>query len=81
MASSVYVQDIADDKAEMTATLSTGISVNHLISILIALFGGWIWQNTGIEVLFTMSALLGVANSIYAATIPKEGRAVPQKKN
>jgi len=71
MASSVYVKALADSKEEVTATLSTGISVNHLISIIIALFGGWIWHTAGIEMLFTLSALLGIANSIYAATIPK----------
>ena len=69
MASNVYVQDISDDEEEVRATITTGISVNHLISILIALFGGWIWQVTGIETLFSLSAILGLINSIYAATI------------
>ena len=71
MASNVYVQRIASSQEEITATLSTGISVNHVISILIALLGGWIWEKTGIEVLFLMSAFLGLLNSIYAATIKK----------
>ncbi|MDR2101171.1 MAG: MFS transporter [Treponema sp.] len=71
MASNVYVQDIASSQEEITATLSTGVSVNHVISILIALMGGWIWKVTGIEVLFSISAFLGLLNSIYAATITK----------
>jgi MFS family permease len=71
MASNVYVQDIADSGEEITATLSTGISVNHVISILIALLGGWIWKMTGIEILFSLSAFLGLLNTIYAATIKK----------
>jgi hypothetical protein len=71
MASNVYVQRIASNQEEITATLSTGISVNHLISIFIALMGGWIWKVTGIEILFSLSALLGLINSIYAATIKK----------
>ncbi|MDR3258079.1 MAG: MFS transporter [Fusobacteriaceae bacterium] len=71
MASTVYVRDIASDADEVMATLSTGISVNHVISILIALAGGWIWRETGIEVLFTLSAFLGLMNSIYAASIKK----------
>ena len=74
MASNVYVQSIASSQEEITATLSTGISVNHLISIFIALIGGWIWKVTGIEVLFSISALLGILNSIYAATIKLEPR-------
>ncbi len=69
MASNVYVQDISDSKEEMRATISTGISVNHMITIFIALFGGVIWQKLGIETLFIVSALLGLCNSAYAATI------------
>jgi predicted MFS family arabinose efflux permease len=72
MASNVYVQDIASNKEELTATLSTGISVNHVISILIALLGGFLWVKAGIEVLFTLSAFLGLLNTLYAATIKKE---------
>lgn len=69
MASNVYVQDISDSKDEMRATISTGISVNHLITIFIALLGGWIWNTLGIETLFIISAVLGLCNSAYAATI------------
>lgn len=69
MASNVYVQDIAENSEEVKATISTGISVNHLITVFIALFGGWIWQALGIETLFVISAILGLCNSAYAATI------------
>ena len=54
---------------EVRATISTGISVNHLITVFIALFGGWVWQTLGIETLFILSAVLGLCNSAYAATI------------
>lgn len=69
MASNVYVQDISDSMEEVKATLSTGISVNHLITLAIALFGGLIWQKVGMETLFIISAILGLCNSAYAATI------------
>lgn len=72
MASNVYVQDISDSPEEVRATISTGISVNHLITVFIALFGGWIWRRLGIETLFVLSAVLGLCNSAYAATIPKK---------
>lgn len=74
MASNVYVQDISDNQEEMRATISTGISVNHLITIFIALLGGWIWNVLGIETLFIISAILGLCNSAYAATIKKVSR-------
>lgn len=69
MASNVYVQDLADNADEVRATISTGVSVNHFITILVALFGGWIWKVLGIETLFILSAVLGLCNSAYAATI------------
>lgn len=69
MASNLYVQDLADSADEVKATISTGVSINHVITIFIALFGGWIWQTLGIELLFIMSAVLGLCNSAYAATV------------
>ena len=69
MASNVYVQELSDNADEVKATISTGVSINHVITIFIALFGGWIWQTLGIETLFVVSAVLGLCNSAYAATI------------
>jgi len=71
MANNVYVQRISSNREEITATLSTGISVNHIFSVFIALLGGWIWKVFGIETLFTMSAILGLISSIYAMMIKK----------
>ena len=69
MAANVYVQDLSDSADETKATISTGVSINHVITIFIALFGGWIWETLGIETLFIVSAVLGLCNSAYAATI------------
>ena len=74
MASNVYVQDLADNADEVKATIPTGVSINHIITIFIALFGGWIWQTLGIETLFIISAILGLCNSAYAATIRTKER-------
>ncbi|MBR5128089.1 MAG: MFS transporter, partial [Roseburia sp.] len=65
MASNIYVQDLSDTPEEVKATISTGVSINHVITIFIALFGGWIWESLGIELLFVLSAVLGLCNSAY----------------
>ena len=80
MASNVYVKDLATSEQEVKATISTGVSINHVITIFIALFGGWIWETLGIETLFIASAILGLCNSAYAATI-RTGRQLAEKKN
>ena len=64
-----FPEDMSDSPDETKATISTGVSINHVITIFIALFGGWIWQTLGIEILFIVSAVLGLCNSAYAATI------------
>ena len=69
MAASVYVKDLSDNQEEMTATLTTGISLDHVISIFIALAGGFIWENVGIELLFVLAAVMAVMNSLIALTI------------
>ena len=76
MAANLYVQDMAENAEEVKSTLATGLALNHLIAIFIALFGGWVWETLGIEVLFVISATLGVLNSAVAATIK-----VPEKSS
>ena len=75
MASNVYVQELSDSMEETKATISTGVSINHVITVFIALCGGWIWQSLGIELLFILSAVLGLCNSAYAATIKVKKKA------
>jgi predicted MFS family arabinose efflux permease len=69
MAASVYVKDLSATREEMTATLTTGISLDHLISIFIALAGGMIWEFLGIELLFVTAAVMAVMNSLVAMMI------------
>ena len=80
MATNIYVQKISSSREELTSTLSTGISVNHLISILVALLGGWLiaavaeWSGSksmGYGALFTFSAFMALMNTLFAITIPK----------
>ena len=71
MATSIYVRDLAKTPDEITATLSTGLSINHLISIMVAPLGGWVWMRFGVEWLFAFAAAMAVCNTIFAMTIPK----------
>ena len=75
LATNIYVRTLADGSDELTATLSTGISINHLIAILSAPIGGWIWMKFGIGVLFTFAAVMAICNSLFAMTIPRPGSA------
>ena len=78
MASNVYVQELSDSPEETRATISTGVSVNHFVTIFVALLGGWVWKTTGIETLFTISAIIGLLNSLFASTIKTKKKTLAQ---
>ena len=80
LATNIYVRELADSQDELTSTLSTGISINHLIAIISAPLGGWIWIRFGVEYLFTFSAVMAVCNSLFALTIPKPGTVKAKKE-
>lgn len=73
MATNLYVREISSSQDETTSTLTTGISINHLISIIAALIGGLAWKHFGYGVLFSFSAVMALANSAFAMTVPRPG--------
>lgn len=72
LATNIYVKRLAENQDELTSTLSTGISINHLIAISAAPLGGWIWARYGIGVLFSFAAIMAVFNTLFAMTIPRD---------
>ena len=74
MATGIYVRDLAANPDEITATFSTGLSINHLISIAVAPLGGWVWKSYGVEWLFSFAAVMAVCNTLFAMTLPKPPR-------
>lgn len=71
MASYVYASTLSNSKEELTATLSSGISINHVISVLVALAGGVAYDKFGPGALFSFAAVMAVANTLFATTIPR----------
>ena len=78
MASNVYVQELSDGPEETRATIATGVSVNHFVTIFVALLGGWVWRAIGIQTLFTISAVIGLLNSLFASTIKTKRKSLAQ---
>lgn len=70
LATNIYVRTLSESQDELTSTLSTGISINHLISIIAAPVGGWIWVRFGLGTLFSFAAVMAVCNSVFAWTLP-----------
>ena len=78
IARAMYVRSLCETKEEVTTVLSTGISINHIVSIIIAILGGLLWERLGLEVLFSIAALLGFGSFVFSLTLPKvENRSRP----
>ena len=76
MVNAIYLRSIALDEDEVTATLSTGVSLEHIVSILAATAGGFVWQYWGSQWVFFIAAFLSLANIAVAWRVkPEQERA------
>jgi len=72
MIRTLYLRSIAKDKTEITPTLSTGMSIDHAISILCAFLGGLVWDTWGPQYVFFIAAALALGNVVVASQLPKK---------
>ncbi len=72
---SVYLRSIAVSSDEITAALSTGISLDHVVSIIAAQISGFVWMQFGPQWVFFMAAFLSLGNLFVAWRIKE-----PEKK-
>ena len=69
MARIVYLRSICFDTSEITQTLSLGISMDHIVSIICAYFGGVIWITFGPQYIFFLAAVLSIVNLVVAKLV------------
>jgi len=68
----LYLRSIVLDKSEISPTLSTGMSLDHAISIICAFLGGLVWESWGPQYVFFIAAVLSLGNVMVAAWLPKK---------
>jgi MFS family permease len=69
MARSTYVRKIAVDPDDVTPTLSTGTSIDHVVSMSIPYFGGLLWVAAGYKYVFLAAAGIAILNLILSRKI------------
>ncbi len=69
MARSTYVRKIAVDLADVTPTLSTGVSLQHIASMVVPVFGGLLWTAVGYPAVFIAAAVIAFLNLILSRKI------------
>lgn len=73
MARATYLHKIVDVPDDLTPTLSMGISLDHVVSMLIPIAGGVIWSLFGYQYVFLGAALIALFNLVAARWIGREG--------
>ena len=71
MIRALYLRSIAVDKTEIAPTLSTGMSIDHAISIICASLGGLVWNAWGPQYVFYIAAVLSLGNVMVAFWLPR----------
>lgn len=79
MARSTYVRKIVDDVNDVTPTLSTGVSLQHVASMLIPVFGGLLWAAVGYPAVFIGAAVVAFLNFVLSSRIKIAPR--PENEN
>ncbi len=69
MARSTYLRKIAVDVADVTPTLSTGVSLQHIASMVIPVFGGLLWLKVGYQAVFMAAAVIAFLNLVLSRRI------------
>ena len=69
MVRTAYLKSIAVNPADITPTLSTGLSMDHVVSILCAYLGGLAWNAYGPQYVFFVAAALSLLNVVVALLI------------
>lgn len=69
-ARSTYVKKIAENQDDVLPTISTGISLDHMISMTIPAVGGYIWHIFGYKYVFAGACMIAIINLLLAIKIP-----------
>lgn len=72
MIRALYLRKIARDPSEIAPTLSTGMSIDHAISIVCAFLGGLVWEAWGPQYVFFIAAVLALGNVLVAVWLPRK---------
>lgn len=69
MARDTYMSKIADSSDDLTASLSLGISINHLIAATVPAFGSMLWKAHGYEAVFMAAGGVALLMTVFASMI------------
>jgi predicted MFS family arabinose efflux permease len=75
MARTTYLSKIAKERSDISGTLSLGVSIDHAVSIPMAILGGYVWKWSGThEPVFLGAACVAAVTFVVASRISTPDR-------
>jgi len=72
IARTTYLNKITTDKKDLPATISFGISIDHIVSMTIPFLGGLLWKFYGYSSVFFAASLLSVLGFVVSVMIGRK---------
>ena len=79
-ARTTYLSRLTDSHQEITSTLSMGVSINHIASMLIPALAGFVWVVYGFEQVFLGAACLALVIVAISSLVPRKAHRDFQNK-
>jgi predicted MFS family arabinose efflux permease len=74
VALTTYLKKIADSPADITPSISVGITIDHAVSMTIPVFSGFVWEHWGYRWVFVIATIVGMAGVIVCLGIKLPAR-------
>jgi len=58
VARTTYLKKIADDPADITPTISMGITIDHAVAMTLPILSGYIWEAYGFQWVFILAGAI-----------------------
>ncbi len=79
VARTTYLKKIAVEPADITPTISLGITIDHVVAMSLPVLSGWIWERYGHQWVFVLAGAIALAGFFVCLRIrvPAPGVAAP----
>jgi hypothetical protein len=69
MARTTYMDKIAETRADLTASLSLSVTIDHAVSMTVPAFGGYLWVKYDYPTVFLAGAVIAVITLVAASRV------------
>ncbi|MBK8166699.1 MAG: MFS transporter [bacterium] len=75
VARTTYLKKIAVDPADITPTISLGVTIDHAVAMTLPILSGWLWEHYGHQWVFLLAGALALAGFFVCLRIRVPARA------